>query len=82
MVQVCADVDRVCRVNRAATLLNVLDFALLVHHESGTAGKLSLFIQDAISLCDLALHVAQERKFHSNFLGKRVVGRRSIDTDA
>jgi len=82
MVQVRADVDRVGRVNRAATLLHVLDFALLVHDEGGAAGKLSLFIQDAIRLRDVALHVAQEREFDSYFLGKRGVGRRSINTDA
>ena len=82
MMQVRTDVDRVRRVNRAATLLDMLNLALLVHDKGRAAGKLSLFIQDAVRLRDVALHVAQKREFHSDFLGKRAVGGRCINADA
>lgn len=81
-MQVRTDVDRVRRVNRTATFLDMLDLALLVHDKGGATGKLGFFIQDSVSLGNFALHVAEERKFHSDFLGKRRVGRGSINADA
>jgi hypothetical protein len=81
-MEIRADVYRVGRVNGAATLLDMLNLAVLVHDKGGAAGKLSVFVQDTVCLGDFALHVAQEREFHADFLGKRVVGRGSINADA
>ena len=81
-MQVRADVDRIRRVNRTATFLDMLDFALFVHDKGRAASKLSLVIQDPVSLRDFALHVAKKREFDSDFLGKRCVGWGSINANA
>lgn len=81
-MQAGADVDRVCRVNRAVAFLYMLDLALLVDDKRGAVGKLELVVQDAVFFRDLPRHVAQKRKFDPDFFGECFVGRRSIDTDS
>ena len=81
-MQLGADVDRIGRVDCTIAFLDVLDLALLVHHKRGAAGKLHLFIQDAVFLGDLARHVAKQGEFDSDFFGKRLIGRRSINADS
>jgi len=77
-----ADVDGVGRIDRAVAFLDVLDLALLVDDKRGAVGKLKLVVQDAVFLRHLPRHVAQQRKFHSDFFGERLVGGRSVNADA
>ena len=58
-MQLGADVDRICRVNRTIAFLDVLDLALPVHDKRGAARKLHLLVQDAVFLRDLACHIAK-----------------------
>jgi hypothetical protein len=81
-VQIRADVDRIRRINRTAAFLNVLYLALLVNDEGRAARKLSFLVEDSVRLRDLALHIAQEGEFDSDFLGESGVRRRSVDADA
>jgi hypothetical protein len=60
----------------------MLYLALFVHDEGGATRKLSFLVQDSVSLCDFALHVAKEREFDSDLFCERGVGRGSINTDA
>jgi hypothetical protein len=82
LVQIGADVDRIGRINRTAAFLNVLNLALLVYDEGGAACKLSFLVEDSVGLCDLALHIAQEWEFNSDFLGEGGVRGRSVNADA
>ena len=82
LVQIRANVDRIRRINRTAAFLNVLYLALLVYDEGGAACKLSFLVEDSVRLCDLALHVAQEGEFDSDFLGEGGVRGRSVNADA
>jgi hypothetical protein len=77
-----ADVDRVSRIDSTAAFLDVLYLALLVHHEGGSAGKLSLIVEDPVILRHLPLHIAQQRKFHADLFRECRVGGRSVDADS
>jgi hypothetical protein len=80
-VQLGANVDRTRRINRAVAFLDVLNLSLLVHDKRGAVGELHLIIQDPVFLRDLARHVTEQRKFDSDFLFERRVGRRSVNAD-
>jgi hypothetical protein len=82
LVQIGADVDRICGVNRAVAFLYVLDPALLVDDKCGAIGELKLIVQDAVFFRDLPRHIAQQREFDSDFLGEGCVGGGSVNADS
>jgi hypothetical protein len=81
-VQLGADVDGVCGIDRAAAFLDMLDLAFLVHDEGGAVGELHLLIQDAVGLGDFPLEVAQQRELDPDFFGKGFVRGRVVNADA
>ena len=77
-----ADIDRVRWIDRAASFLNVLYLALLVHHEGRAARELCFLVEDSVGFRDFAFHVAEKRELDSDLLRERRIGGRSIDADA
>ena len=69
------------RVNRFLALLDELNYALLVHDESGPIRETCVRVEDSIVLRDLALKIAKEWKLDSVLLGKDLVGGRTVHAD-
>jgi len=81
-LQIGAQIDGVGRIDRSAAFGDLLNAALLIHHKRGAIGKLGVVIQDPVLLEDFALHVAQQREFYADLVGKFGVGGNGVDADA
>lgn len=91
MAEASANRDSSIRIYRVATLLDVLNDALLVDHErralneivlDALAGKLIEGLHDPVPRRDLAIHIAQQGKGDSDLLRESRIRSRAVETDA
>jgi hypothetical protein len=87
-MQIRANCDGACGVNRGAVEFDVLDHALLVDDERGAprefilVGCHGILLQNAVIGEHFAIHVAQQRKGDVNLLGECGVGGWAVCADA
>lgn len=70
---------RARRVNRCATLFDMLDNAFLVYDERGARAVAAFFIEDAVVAHGRAFEIAEERERDSNLLCEFAVGGNTVD---
>jgi hypothetical protein len=73
---------RARRIDSRRILLDVLDDALLVHHERRAVGETVFLVQDAVFDGDFALEVTEQREVHADLFREGFVGRGTVDADA
>jgi hypothetical protein len=63
-------------------LLDVLDDALLVHHERRAVGETVFLVENPVFDRDFALEITKQREVHADLFRKSFVGGGTVDADA